>query len=126
MGGGDAKLLAATAIWMGLNIHLVEYLVTSTFIGGLLTLAILVYRKSPLSAYTSHNCFLRHFADEATGVPYGIALGLGGLLTYPDSPLMVWALSRLAAIALLSFRRLVNRRPGRHLRVLAAGPSQFM
>ena len=86
MGGGDAKLLAATAIWMGLNIHLVEYLVASTFIGGLLTIAILVYRKSPLSAYTSHNFFLRHFADEATGVPYGIALGIGGLLTYPDSP----------------------------------------
>ena len=40
---------------------------------------------------------LRHFADDTTGVPYGIALGLGGLLTYPDSPLMVWALARLAA-----------------------------
>ena len=49
MGGGDAKLLAATAVWMGFNIHLVEYLVISTFIGGLLTLAILVYRKSPLA-----------------------------------------------------------------------------
>src|SRR4051794_29739124 len=97
MGGGDAKLLAATPIWMGLNIPLVESLVASTFIGGLLTVAILVYRKSPLSAYTSHNLFLRHFADEATGVPYGIALGIGGLFTYPDSPLMVWALARLAA-----------------------------
>ena len=97
MGGGDAKLLAATAVWMGLNIHLVEYLVASTFIGGLLTLAILVYRKSPLAAYTSHNAFLRHFADDAGGVPYGIALGIGGLFAYPDSPLMVWALARLAA-----------------------------
>ncbi|TIT38990.1 MAG: peptidase, partial [Mesorhizobium sp.] len=38
MGGGDAKLLAATALWMGLSIHLVEYLVASAFIGGLLTL----------------------------------------------------------------------------------------
>ena len=36
-----------------------------------------------------------HFA-EASGVPYGIALGLGGLYAYPDSPLMVWALERLA------------------------------
>ena len=51
MGGGDAKLLAATAVWMGFNIHLVEYLVVSTFIGGLLTLAILLYRKSPLAVY---------------------------------------------------------------------------
>ena len=97
MGGGDAKLLAATAVWMGLNIHLVEYLVVSTMIGGLLTLAILLYRKSPLSVITGRNAFMRHFADDTTGVPYGIALGVGGLLTYPDSPLMVWALARLAS-----------------------------
>ena len=96
MGGGDAKLLATTAVWMGLNINLVSYMVTSAFIGGLLTIAILVYRKSPLAAYTGHNRFLRHFADDSVGVPYGIALGLGGLITFPDSPLMVWALARLA------------------------------
>ena len=29
--------------------------------------------------------FLRHFADRTAGVPYGIALGIGGLLTYPRS-----------------------------------------
>ncbi|TPN89521.1 peptidase [Mesorhizobium sp. CU2] len=97
MGGGDAKLLAATAVWMGLNVNLLGYLVMSTFIGGMLTLAILVYRKSPLSVYTGHSRFLRHFADEKVGVPYGIALGLGGLITFPDSPLMIWALERLAA-----------------------------
>ncbi|TPI36366.1 peptidase [Mesorhizobium sp. B3-1-6] len=95
MGGGDAKLLAATAVWMGLDINLVGYLVTSAFIGGLLTVAILVYRKSPLAAYTGHSRFLRYFADESVGVPYGIALGLGGLITFPDSSLMVWALERL-------------------------------
>lgn len=97
MGGGDAKLLAATAVWMGLGVNLVSYLVTATFIGGLLTLAILLYRKSPLAAYTGHNRFLRHFADESVGVPYGVALGLGGLITFPDCPLMVWALQRLTA-----------------------------
>ena len=41
--------------------------------------------------------FLRNFADAQAGIPYGIALGIGGLLTYPESPLMVWALERLAA-----------------------------
>ena len=40
--------------------------------------------------------FLRHFSDVKAGIPYGIALGLGGLLTFPDSPLMIWALDRLA------------------------------
>jgi prepilin peptidase CpaA len=96
MGGGDAKLLAATALWMGFNIHLVEYLVSSAFLGGVLTLAILAFRGSVLATYTSRNIFLRNFAD-GDGVPYGIALGLGGLITYADSPLMVWALERLAA-----------------------------
>jgi prepilin peptidase CpaA len=95
MGGGDAKLLAATAVWMGFGINLVGYLVTSAFIGGLLTLGILLFRKSPLADYTGHSRFLRHFADDSVGVPYAVALGLGGLITFPDSPLMVWALERL-------------------------------
>jgi prepilin peptidase CpaA len=97
MGGGDAKLLTATAVWMGFNIHLIEYLVVSTFLGGALTLAIVSYRGSVLATFTGRNVFLRNFADGNGGVPYGIALGVGGLITYPDSPLMVWALERLAA-----------------------------
>jgi prepilin peptidase CpaA len=97
MGGGDAKLLSATAVWMGFNLHLVEYLVASAFLGGMLTLAILAYRGSNLAVYTGRNMFLKNFADPKGGVPYGIALGIGGLVTYPASPLMVWALERLGA-----------------------------
>ena len=41
MGGGDAKLMAATALWMGFGINLLGYLVTSAVLGGVLTLAIL-------------------------------------------------------------------------------------
>lgn len=97
MGGGDAKLLSATAVWMGFNLHLIEYLVASAFLGGLLTVAILVYRGSPLAVYTGQNMFLRNFADAKGGIPYGIALGLGGLVTYPGSPLVIWALAQLSA-----------------------------
>ena len=84
MGGGDAKLMAATSLWMGFNINLLGYLVTSAFIGGLLTLLILSYRKSPLADLTGENMFLRHFADSKVGVPYGVALGVGGLVSLPD------------------------------------------
>ena len=97
MGGGDAKLLAATAVWMGFNLQLIEYLVVSAFFGGLLTMAILAYRGSALAVYTGQNMFLRNFANAKGGIPYGIALGVGGLITYPGSPLMMWALGRLAA-----------------------------
>ncbi len=95
MGGGDAKLLTATAVWMGFDHQLLSYLLNSAFLGGVLTLCVLAYRKSPLSAYTGGNMFLRHFADEKAGVPYGVALGVGGLIAFPSSPLMLWAIERL-------------------------------
>ena len=95
MGGGDAKLLSATAVWMGFNLHLIEYLVASAFLGGLLTVAILAFRGSALAVYTGQNMFLKNFANPKGGIPYGIALGIGGLVTYPGSPLMLWALESL-------------------------------
>lgn len=94
MGGGDAKLLAATAIWMGLGIPLVEYLVYTSIAGGALTVLILTYRRSILPTYLGHNMFLRHFGEDQKGVPYGIALGIGGMLAFADSPLVQWALGR--------------------------------
>lgn len=97
MGGGDAKLLAATALWMGFSPNLLSYLVASAFIGGLLTMLILYYRKSPFADLTGSNMFLRHFADKTAGVPYGIALGIGGLIVYPETPLMIWAIERISA-----------------------------
>ncbi|WP_395448394.1 prepilin peptidase [Aminobacter sp. UC22_36] len=97
MGGGDAKLIAATGVWMGFGAPLMQYLLTSAILGGLLTLAILSFRSSALSHITGQNMFLRNFSKDAGGVPYGIALGLGGLVTYPASPLVVWAVERLAA-----------------------------
>lgn len=97
MGGGDAKLLAATALWMGFSPPLLQYLVQAAVLGGLLTLAIVFYRRSPLALFTGGNVLLRHFADDKAGVPYGVALGIAGLMTYPATPLMQWALARLAA-----------------------------
>ena len=97
MGGGDAKLLAATALWMGFSLQLMEYLVQAAVFGGLLTVAIVIYRASPLSVFTGGNLFLRHFANGKAGVPYGVALGISGLLVYPSTPLMQWALARLIA-----------------------------
>jgi prepilin peptidase CpaA len=43
IGGGDAKLAAATAIWLGFD-HLGEYALVASLLGGLLTLLILALR----------------------------------------------------------------------------------
>lgn len=97
MGGGDAKLIAATVLWFGVSVGALEYLLVASISGGLLTLLLLVYRNSPLAAATGGNLLLRKLADAGVGIPYAIALGLAGLLTYPHSPLMQWALARLSA-----------------------------
>jgi prepilin peptidase CpaA len=97
LGGGDAKLIPATAVWMGLSQHLVDYLMVSTMAGGVLALTVVLYRKSPLAAQTARNPFLRNLADRQLGLPYGIALCVGGLAAFPGSPLAAWALASLKA-----------------------------
>jgi prepilin peptidase CpaA len=97
MGGGDAKLMSATAVWLGWNPGLVEYLLTMSVLGGLLTIAILNYRNSHfVVAYTSRFEFMRRLARKEEGVPYGVALGLAGLMTFPASPMCQWVVDRLA------------------------------
>lgn len=96
MGGGDAKLLAATAVWMGLGMSLAEYVVIGAVFGGMLTLLILIYRNSPISDVTGNFLLLRKFSDRRVGIPYGIALGLAGLVVFPTSPMGVWAIESLA------------------------------
>ncbi len=49
VGGGDAKLVAATALWFGFD-HLMMYLVYASIAGGVLTLLILQLRQWPLPA----------------------------------------------------------------------------
>jgi prepilin peptidase CpaA len=95
MGGGDAKLMAATALWIGFNYNLLNYFVISTFVGALLTIVIMTYRKSPLAALTGRNMFLRHLADPSAGIPYALALAVGGLTAFAGSPLALWAIERL-------------------------------
>lgn len=96
MGGGDAKLLAATSLWFGLSMDLAIYLVLSSALGGLLTLAILRFRGSPIAVYAGQIEFLRRIGDSKEKIPYGIALGVGGLIAFPDSWMAEWVVHRLA------------------------------
>lgn len=86
MGGGDAKLAAATALWFGFG-EMMPYLLYAAVFGAILTLAIVKLRKHPLPAMAEHWPWLRrlHAADQ--GVPYGIALALSALMILPETPL---------------------------------------
>ncbi|MBB5762063.1 prepilin peptidase [Methylorubrum rhodesianum] len=84
IGGGDAKLAAATALWIGLA-HLPEYLVVASILGGPLTLSIVSARKYPLPKLAHKFPFAVHLHDTKTGVPYGIALAAAALLVLPNA-----------------------------------------
>jgi prepilin peptidase CpaA len=84
IGGGDAKLASVAALWLGLP-HLVYYLVYSSLFGGALTLLLLQFRRWPLPyAFKKQDWLLRLHIENAD-IPYGVALALGALLTYPET-----------------------------------------
>lgn len=88
MGGGDAKLAAATALWLGFT-PLLDYLVVAAIAGGGLTLGLLWMRAFPLPAFSIGWPWLVRLHDKRTGIPYGIALAGAALVVYPQSP--IWA-----------------------------------
>jgi prepilin peptidase CpaA len=96
MGGGDAKLLAATSLWFGMSTDLMVYLLISSSVCGILTLAILRFRSSAVAVYAGQIEFLRRIGDSKEKIPYGIALGIGGLAAFPDSWMAEWVIQRLA------------------------------
>lgn len=84
IGGGDAKLMAAVALWVGWAQALPYFLVAS-ILGGALTLAILGYRNLPLPAFVMRHDWALRLHDRAEGVPYGLALAAAALLIFPET-----------------------------------------
>jgi prepilin peptidase CpaA len=91
IGGGDAKLAAATALWMGWG-SILDYGVTASVCGGLLTVGLLMARAKPLPTILAHHPGIARLHDRAAGVPYGIALAAAGLIEYPQTALWTIAL----------------------------------
>jgi prepilin peptidase CpaA len=85
IGGGDAKLAAATALWLGFD-SLLEYLFAASLLGGGLTLAILALRRAPPLPFGLPSWeWLARLSDDHSGIPYGIALAVAALAVYPHS-----------------------------------------
>jgi prepilin peptidase CpaA len=87
IGGGDAKLAAATALWLGFD-HLMAYLLYASIFGGILTIAIIRFRIMPLPDWLAQQDWVKRLHRLDGGVPYGIALAAAALLIYPDTTWM--------------------------------------
>jgi prepilin peptidase CpaA len=84
MGGGDAKVAAAVALWFGFG-HLLDYLVCASLFGGALTLLLLQFRQWPLPSPLTGQAWLLRLHAKESGIPYGIALAIGALMIYPET-----------------------------------------
>jgi prepilin peptidase CpaA len=84
IGGGDAKIAAAAALWFGFA-HLLDYLVYASLFGGALTLLLLQFRQWPLPYPLAGQAWLLKLHAKETGIPYGIALAIGALMIYPET-----------------------------------------
>jgi len=84
IGGGDAKLVSATTLWVGFGLML-PYLIYAALLGGGLTLLMLALRRYPLPAWLARHKWIDRLHDRKSGVPYGIALAIAGLLVYPET-----------------------------------------
>jgi len=87
IGGGDAKLAAIAALWLGSQ-HALEFVGISAVFGGALTLLILSFRRAPIPAMIMRQPWVARLHEEGHGVPYGIALAAGAMLIYPQTPWM--------------------------------------
>ena len=87
IGGGDAKLAAATALWFGFN-HLFDYLIYSSILGGVLTLLLIQFRLLPLPHVLVGRDWIERLHRRGGGIPYGIALAAAALLVYPHTEWM--------------------------------------
>lgn len=84
LGGGDAKLAAAAALWLGLD-QALAFLIYTALFGGALSLVILAIRSVPLPGFLLGQSWALRLHEKGAGVPYGVALAAAALVVFPET-----------------------------------------
>ncbi len=85
LGGGDAKLIAAAAVWTGVG-ALSPFMLWTAIAGGVLALSVLVTRRQ-LKPTDGRPAFVNRLLTDKGGVPYGVAIMVGGLMALSALPI---------------------------------------
>jgi prepilin peptidase CpaA len=86
VGGGDAKLLAACAPWIGLS-SIAPFLFNMAVAGGFFALTLILFRRAPALPVYAQAPWLLRLHQRPRDIPYAVAISLGGLLTFSQTPL---------------------------------------
>ncbi|CAN7193537.1 prepilin peptidase [Phenylobacterium sp. LjRoot219] len=91
IGGGDAKLFAAAALWIGWPAA-GTYLAVTGLVGGVFALLLLRLRAASLRSFVlSGPAWFTRLAEPGESVPYGVAIAIGALVAFPNSALVLAA-----------------------------------
>jgi prepilin peptidase CpaA len=85
LGGGDAKLLAAIAPWIGIS-GLASFLINVAFAGGMLAIALILFRKAPPLPIYAQAPWIMRLHQKPKDIPYAVAIAAGGLLSFQQTP----------------------------------------
>jgi prepilin peptidase CpaA len=84
LGGGDAKLMGAAALWVGLS-GMPQFLVLTVLAGGILALGVLLWSILHYDLYFWSEGLQQRLAFVKPSVPYGFAIAAGAILSVPGS-----------------------------------------
>lgn len=88
MGGGDAKLMAAAALWIGLP-GIASFFLYTGLAGGLLALGLIAARSAYLRPFAASGpAWVGRLATPGAAAPYGVAIAVGALASFPHGLLM--------------------------------------
>ena len=92
-GGGDAKLMAATCLWMGLS-GTGPFVLWTAVIGGMFGLVLILARQHAQPLILTAPPWVGALMQPKGDIPYGVAIAAGALMAYPASPLVAAFLAR--------------------------------
>ena len=87
LGGGDAKLMASTVLWLGLSGGGM-FLLWTGVCGGLFCLSLIYARFHARPYVAGAPQWLGRLLEPKGDIPYGVAIAAGALIAYPASPLI--------------------------------------
>ncbi|WP_269714709.1 A24 family peptidase [Caulobacter sp. NIBR2454] len=83
IGGGDAKLMAAAALWLGWP-AIAPFMLVTALAGGGLAVGLLALRSPMLRPLAlGRAAWVDRLADPTAGAPYGVAICVGALAAFP-------------------------------------------
>jgi len=87
IGGGDAKLMAASCLWLGVT-GSGMFLLYTGLIGGMFCLALMFARAYSRPYLLGAPGWIVQLMEPKGDIPYGVAIAAGALMAYPASPLL--------------------------------------